>query len=89
MKTMLRKEEVAVSVGISLQTLNNWYRFKAENPESEYAKLLPDYEVVGVYRQKMWSCSDINSLLYFKNVIPKGRNGVMGDVTQRYNKKNK
>lgn len=89
MKTMLGKEEVAVAVGISTQTLYNWYKFKENNPDSEYAKMLPDYVIAGVKHQKLWNKDDIGDLRYFKKIIPKGCKGVMGDVTQRYHKKDK
>lgn len=87
--TMLSKEEVAVSVGVSTQTLYNWYRFKKNNPDSEYSKMLPDYIVAGNKYQRLWNKDDINKLIRFKNAIPKGRNGVMGDVTQMYVRKTK
>lgn len=86
-KTMLSKEEVAVSIGISTQTLYNWYRFKKENPDSEYAKMLPNYTISGTNGQKLWEKDDLKVLMRFKNIIPKGRNGIMGSVTQRYCKK--
>ena len=85
MKTLLSKEEVAVAVGVSYQTINIWYKFREENPDNEYAMLLPDPIKIG--RQKMWSKTSINDLKKFKKNLPKGRNGVMGSVTQRYIKK--
>lgn len=89
MKTLLNMEEVAVSVGVSRQTIYNWYRFKAENPDNEYAKMLPDFIVIGSHRLRLWNKSDINDLIRFKKIIPKGRNGVMGKVTQMYVKNDK
>jgi hypothetical protein len=86
-RTLLKLEEVAVLVGVSCQTLNNWYRFKRENPDNEYAKMLPDYECIGGHNQRFWDKSDINSLLKFKLFMPKGCKGVMGSVTQRYVRK--
>ena len=85
MKTLLSKEEVAVAVGVSYQTINIWYKFKEENPDNEYAKILPEPITIG--RQKMWSKTSINDLRKFKNTLPKGRNGIMGSVTQRYLRK--
>ncbi len=87
MRTLLRIEEVAVMCGTSVQTINNWYKFKAENPDNEYAKLLPDFERIGGHEQRFWDKSDIDMLIRFKNSMPRGCKGVMGSVTQRYVKK--
>ena len=89
MRTLLKIEEVAVLCGVSVQSINNWYKFKRENPNDEYARLLPNYEVVGCHNQRFWDKADINSLIEFKRKMPKGRSGVMGSVTQRYVKTQK
>ena len=83
-RTILTIEQVAVNCGVSVQTINNWYKFKRENPDNEYARLLPDYLSVGGHGQRFWDKSDINALLTFKQRLPKGCKGVMGSVTQRY-----
>lgn len=87
MRTLLRIEEVAVLCGVSVQTINNWYKFKRENPDNEYAQLLPTFETMGEHNQRFWDKADINSLLAFKQKMPKGCKGVMGSVTQRYVKR--
>lgn len=87
MRTLLRIEEVAVLCGVSVQSINNWYKFKRENPNNEYARLLPNYEVIGEHGQRFWDKADMNALLSFKQSMPKGCKGVMGSVTQRYVKK--
>lgn len=87
MRTMLRIEEVAVLCGVSVQTINNWYRFKRENPDNEYARLLPNYECIGGRGQRFWDKSDVDSLLAFKQKMPMGCKGVMGSVTQKYVRK--
>lgn len=89
MRTLLKIEEVAILCGVSTQTINNWYRFKRENPDNEYARMLPEYETIGEHNQRFWDKSDINSLLMFKHSMPKGCKGVMGAITQRYVKKEK
>ena len=86
-RTLLKLEEVAILVGVSCQTINNWYRFKKENPDNEYAKMLPDFERIGGHNQRFWDKSDINDLLKFKMFTPKGCKGIMGSVTQRYVRK--
>lgn len=84
---LLRIEEVALLVGSSTQSINNWYRWKKANPEHPLAKLLPDYIQEGNRQMRFWKNSDIWSIVEFKNSIPHGRNGILGDITQRRNRK--
>jgi predicted DNA-binding transcriptional regulator AlpA len=79
---LLRIEEVALLVGASTQTINNWYRWKKTNPEHELAKLLPDYIQNGSRQIRFWKKSDIWGIVEFKNSIPHGRNGILGEITQ-------
>lgn len=81
--------ELAVAIGSSVPTISMWYRWKRQNPDNEYAKLLPDFFRAGAHRTRYWHESDIPGILEFKNSIPQGRNGIMGSVTQKYVKKNK
>lgn len=85
----LSATEVCVLVDCSIYSLNNWYIFKKENPDNEYAKMLPDFTnlTTGSRRKRYWKQSDIGKLIEFKATIPHGRNGVLGSVTQRYVKK--
>lgn len=80
---MLRIEELALVIGVSTQTINNWYRWKRAYPDNEYAKLLPDYEQKNTRGMRLWKRSDVWAVINFKNSIPHGRNGVLGDITQR------
>ena len=85
---LLKLEEVAILIGSSGKSINNWYWFKRENPDNEYAQMLPDYIQEGPRQTRYWKESDVWKLIEFRNKIPQGRNGVMGSVTQRYyNKK--
>lgn len=87
---LLRVEEVAVEIGRSIFTINNWYRFKKEYPENKYAKLLPDfYQLEGERQTRYWKKSDIPKMLIFRDALPKGNGGIMGDVTQRYYRRKK
>lgn len=79
----LKAEEVAVVLGTTRMSIYQWYRFKKENPDNEYAKLLPDY-TIGKRRTRFWDEEDLWKLIEFKQKIPHGRNGVLGSVTQRY-----
>lgn len=88
MENLLSATEVCVLLDCSIYSLNNWYTFKRENPESEYAKMLPDFvnKEAGTRRKRYWRQSDIGKLIEFKGAIPHGRNGVLGSVTQKYAK---
>lgn len=88
-KGHLNANEISLAVGISTHTLDIWYRFKRENPEHPFAKLLPEYTKESEKAPRQWKQGDVWKLIDFKNRIPKGRNGVMGMVTQRYVKKKK
>ena len=85
---LLKLEEVAILIGSSCKSINNWYWFKRENPDNEYARMLPDYVQEGSRQTRYWKESDIWKLINFKQSIPQGRNGIMGSVTQKYYKKN-
>lgn len=88
-KNLLRLEEVAILVGVSFKTINSWYAFKRTCPDNEYAKLLPDYIQAGKRQTRYWNRDDIWKLVQFHHSIPQGRNGVMGDVTQKYYRREK
>lgn len=81
---LLRIEEVAVTIGSSCKSINNWYWFKRENPDNEFAQMLPDYIQFAERQTRYWKESDIPKLIEFKKAIPHGRNGLMGSITQRY-----
>ena len=51
---LLRIEEVALLVGSSTQTINNWYRWKKMNPEHPLAKMLPDFTQSGERQKRFW-----------------------------------
>lgn len=86
---LLRLEEVAVLVGVSFKTINSWYAFKRMHPDNEYAKILPDYIQAGPRQTRYWHKEDIWKFVQYHHSIPQGRNGVMGDVTQKYYRKEK
>lgn len=89
MNQKLRVEEVAIILGCSINTINSWYRFKAHEPDNEFAKMLPEFEREGNNKRgkRLWKQADIKKFVEFQKSRPIGRNGVMGDITQRYVKK--
>jgi predicted DNA-binding transcriptional regulator AlpA len=80
---LIRLEEVTQITGISGQTINNWYRFAKQNPNNEYAKMLPPVIQQGARQTRYWKEDTIGQLIEFQRKIPKGRNGILGDVTQK------
>lgn len=84
-----RIEQVAAELGVSTQTINNWYKFKRENPRTQLARQLPKFTKSKITGTRYWSSEDIEKLKAFKETKPSGRNGRMASVTQRYVKKEK
>ena len=90
MGRLLKLSDVAYLVGVSNETINIWYRFKKENPDNEYAKLLPEItHLEDNKRINYWTEEDVYKIAEFKTAIPKGRNGILGSVTRRYVKDSK
>lgn len=84
---LLNLNEVALLVGVSVQTINSWYRWKNMHPNHEYSKLIPEYARIGGRRTRFWKQSDVWKLVEFRGNISHGCKGFMGDVTQMYVKK--
>ena len=84
---LLSAQEVAILIDRFPSTISMWYRWTRENPEHELAKLLPEYIQEHPRAKRLWKESDVYRLVEFENNIVKGRKGVMGNVTQRYQKK--
>ena len=82
---LLKASEVAFLVGVSVETLDLWYKFKKENPDNEYAKILPAIKhEPETSRVRYWTEDDVLKVAEFKSAIPQGRNGILGSVTRRY-----
>ena len=85
---LLTVQEVATLIGSSVQTINGWYRWKDLNPDNELANLIPEYtRMPGGRNTRYWQQADVWRLIQFKKSITPGRNGFMGEVTQKYVKK--
>lgn len=87
MKDLLKIEEVAVLIDTSIQTINIWYQWKRANPNNKLALILPNYVQSGPRSTRYWKQKDIPRLIKFKQSVPHGRNGVMGEITQRRKEK--
>ena len=79
-------EELARLTGCSVQTLNIYYRFKKNSPDDEYAQMLPNYIQEGKRQKRYWKREDANAIIEFREMIPQGRSGVLGYITQRHYK---
>lgn len=78
MEGKIKIEELAMRIDSSVQTINNWYKWKRENPDNELASLLPDYIQEGNRQTRYWDYNDVWKFIEFKQSIVHGRNGVMG-----------
>lgn len=81
---LLTIQEVAVTIGTSVETINTWYRWKRREPYHELAQILPEPIQETSRATRYWNQSDVWKLIEFKSKIKVGRNGVMGSVTQQY-----
>ena len=84
---LLNVTEVSLLVGSSIQTITSWYRWKDLHPDHELAKYIPDYTRIGNKRTRYWTKADALQLIEFKKHIVQGRNGIMGEITQKYCRK--
>lgn len=87
---LLKITEVAVLVGVTPKTIENWYLYKEACPDDEITQLLPPIVHKGDnYRTRYWHREDIYKILEFKANVKLGRNGTMGKVTRKYVKDSK
>lgn len=71
---------------ISVQTLNSWYQWynNAEFEKPKDTPYLPPYEQKHPRAPRYWTEDDLYDLRKFKEWIPRGRGGVMGDHNARF-----
>ena len=86
---ILSLAEVAVKLGVSVFTINNWYAFKRLQPDHPMAKLLPEYIQENPRSARKWKAEDLKYLRQFKRQVVVGRSGFLGCATQRYKKETK
>ena len=82
---LLGATKVAARLDISVASLNNWYRWyfsDCEKPEN--MPELPKYIQHHARGARKWKEEDIEKLQKFKDWIPKGRGGVMGDWNAQF-----
>lgn len=82
----LTANKVAQHLDISVVTLSNWYKWQ-EGSQYEKPKdfpKLPEYERHGSRGARYWNEEDLPQLEEFQKWIPKGRGGVMGQVSSKF-----
>lgn len=91
----MKSEEYTLSINkisqlldISQNTIGNWYKWYNKN-KSEKIPELPSYYQKGVKGQRFWKESDIPKLIVFRDWVPKGRGGLMGDLNCKYYRRKK
>ena len=79
-KYYMKAEEVAMRLGVSIQTLNRWYAYKRKNPDSDFAQKLPEYALntTASGKVRLWTEDGLWQLLQFKCAVKVGRTGKMG-----------
>lgn len=84
-RTHLTTMQVCYLLGISPTTLRNWYKYvNTCQPLPEDCPGLPPYQQENERAPKYWNMVDMHQLYAFQHWIPKGRKGVMGEISQAY-----
>ena len=78
--------KISQYLNISVVTLNYWYKWynDSKSVKPKDTPYLPPYEQANPRAPRYWTEDDLYDLKKFKEWIPKGRGGVMGDCTARY-----
>ena len=67
--------ELSKLIGCSVSTIGAYYKFKKENPDSELAKMLPDFVRIGSRNTRYWKKEDVEAIKEFRKRYPQGRKG--------------
>jgi hypothetical protein len=83
---MLNATNVSAILDISVVTLNNWYKWYNDTSIEKPINTppLPMYLQETPRGKRLWNMVDIKLIKKFKDWIPKGRGGVMGEVSSKY-----
>lgn len=79
--------QVCYLLGIYPNTLMNWYKYINKTDPADLPKDcpgLPPYTQSHKGGKKFWSPSDLHQLYAFKQWVPKGRGGVMSEISKDY-----
>lgn len=89
---LIKIAEIAVALDVNQFTIERWYKFKRENPEDEYAKMLPDFVYLKNSKNRpirYWKESDLYALQKFQECIGKGTKGILGQLNTKERKNGK
>ena len=75
---------VCTKLGVSTQTLSNWYRYQRSGVNKGDLPVLPAYHQDNIHAVRLWSLDDVDKLTDFKQKLGRGRGGKMGDWNARY-----
>lgn len=82
---LLSATKVIQQLDISARTLDGWYQYYTSDLEKpDDMPDLPKYSQSRPRGPRYWKQSDIPALQAFKDWVPKGRNGVMGRINERF-----
>lgn len=82
----LTATKVTQHLDISVATLNNWYKWynNQDYIKPKDTPELPMFEQNGKRAIRYWKEEDLPKLIKFRDWLPKGRGGVMGDYSARF-----
>lgn len=86
MRETLTANKVAQHLDISVITLTNWYKWYNNDEYEKPANMpkLPDYIQAGSRGTRHWYKDELPMLEVFKEWLPKGRGGVMGQYNAKF-----
>lgn len=80
-KDQLTSANVANQVGVSSKTLMQWYKFyESDLPKPKDMPKLPAYEQDYPRAPRYWYPKDVEQIIAFKEWIPRGKKGIMGEI---------
>ena len=82
----IKATKVTQHLDISVPTLTSWYGWY-NNPDikkPDGVPYLPPYEQAHERATRFWDADDLPALVKFRDWVPQGRAGVMGEHNARY-----
>ncbi|MBR5041086.1 MAG: hypothetical protein IKX68_08200 [Clostridiales bacterium] len=69
--------ELSKLIGCSVSTIGAYYKFKKDNPDSELAKMLPDFVRIGNRNTRYWKKEDVEVIKEFRKKYLNGKQGAV------------
>lgn len=82
----LTANKVSQELDITVVTLTNWYAWynNDEIKKPDDVPELPQYEQAYERATRYWKEEDIEKIKVFKDWLPRGRGGVMGEQSKKF-----